>query len=456
LGARRLSHRAVRADRTNRRRELRFEPLEDRILLSADTGLFPQDLQLDAMPSTIPETVVSTEELLLTDNSAADHDSRQITSAQSQSTLQPAQEASGRELVIIDPSLPDYRELLQEIPDAEKRDVFILDARKDGISQISDILSGQQDLETVHILSHGSQGALHLGNGWVTTTGLEKDAAQVQGWRGSLLPEADILLYGCGVGQGDAVLEIGPGFGAVTDHLIKRVPRLYLVEIAPQIVDFLAAAYQPKGMVHVIEGRTMRYLGHIPEKDGITVVHGDIMAIPWPRIDAFVSNLPFQLSADFFFRWLESGAPGNGAFIVQKQFADHITARPRSAHFTAISAAAMMFLRSETIARLSPRDFFPPIEVSAVILRCAMIYGEKWHPLARKLLIALIKRLFSNKRRPLHALIPDLLRDQPALHEDFPGLLPLSISTRFKDRCAWELNTEEWTLLFAEVTKPQP
>lgn len=65
-------------------------------------------------------------------------------------------------IVFIDAKVPDYQTLIAGLPNNST--YFVLDAQKDGISQIEQCLAGYSNLDFIQILSHGSQGSLYLGN----------------------------------------------------------------------------------------------------------------------------------------------------------------------------------------------------------------------------------------------------------------------------------------------------
>ena len=88
-----------------------------------------------------------------------------------------------------------------------------LDAQRDGLTQISDVLALERDVSAVHIISHGEAGSLRLGNAVVNAATLNQRAAELEQWRSSFTADADILLYGCDVAQ-----------GAVGDRFIHDAP----------------------------------------------------------------------------------------------------------------------------------------------------------------------------------------------------------------------------------------
>jgi Domain of unknown function (DUF4347)/FG-GAP-like repeat len=78
----------------------------------------------------------------------------------------------------------------------------------DGISQITEVLSGLRDVASVQIVSHGRSGGLQLGGNWLDLQTLPGYVNQLKSWGQALTADADVLLYGCHVAQG----EIGKTF----------------------------------------------------------------------------------------------------------------------------------------------------------------------------------------------------------------------------------------------------
>jgi Tfp pilus assembly protein FimT len=119
-----------------------------------------------------------------------------------------------RELVFVDVQSPDYQQLVDDLlaraPDGRDIQVVLLDAGRDGVQQISDALADYQDLDAVHFVSHGMDGAFKLGNTWLRTGNLDRYASAIAGWRDALSGQADLLLYGCDVAStadGSALIE---------------------------------------------------------------------------------------------------------------------------------------------------------------------------------------------------------------------------------------------------------
>ncbi len=123
-----------------------------------------------------------------------------------------AQQHHSREVVFVDAAVPDAQALLDGVlaarPDGAEIEVVYLHGGSDGLSQISEWLANghanTNDIDAIHIVSHGASGQLRLGSSNIGLDGLQARDAELQRWGTALSADADILIYGCDVGAGDA------------------------------------------------------------------------------------------------------------------------------------------------------------------------------------------------------------------------------------------------------------
>jgi hypothetical protein len=83
-------------------------------------------------------------------------------------------------------------------------EVVLVSHDRDGITQVSEVLSSRRDVSAVHIISHGTDGAVQLGAGRLDFDSLLAHASRIRGWGDALASNADLLIYGCDVAQGSA------------------------------------------------------------------------------------------------------------------------------------------------------------------------------------------------------------------------------------------------------------
>ncbi|MGB8433711.1 MAG: DUF4347 domain-containing protein, partial [Burkholderiales bacterium] len=109
--------------------------------------------------------------------------------------------ASSRELVFIDPRVPDAQQLLAAlVGDADpsrKFEIIVLDTQRDGIVQITAALKSRMQLDAVHFITHGSDGAIQLGGTVLDAKALAANTDLISAWGGALKDDADLLFYGC-------------------------------------------------------------------------------------------------------------------------------------------------------------------------------------------------------------------------------------------------------------------
>ena len=103
-------------------------------------------------------------------------------------------------LIVIDSGVANISTLITDITGAQA-DVLLLSAERDGIAQITEALAGYERLASLHIVSHGKPGQLHLGSTQLSFSTLAQHSSALVGWA-ALLENKDILLYGAGYSTG--------------------------------------------------------------------------------------------------------------------------------------------------------------------------------------------------------------------------------------------------------------
>ncbi|MDT3778358.1 DUF4347 domain-containing protein [Nitrospira sp. MA-1] len=121
------------------------------------------------------------------------------------SGLSPSAPSDRKEIVFIDTRVEHYQTLMDGIDPAAE--VILLDARRDGIEQIAEALKGRSDIDAVHLIGEGTEAELYLGTAFLTNDSISDQYAALLSQIGqSLSAEADLLIYGCNFGRGQAGL----------------------------------------------------------------------------------------------------------------------------------------------------------------------------------------------------------------------------------------------------------
>lgn len=103
-------------------------------------------------------------------------------------------------VVFIDGRLPENETLIAALgPDTAW---FVLDAERDGVQQMQEILQTYTGLGSIQVLSHGTSGALYLGSTVLDSSTLASHQGALRDIGTRLADGGDLLLYGCNVASG--------------------------------------------------------------------------------------------------------------------------------------------------------------------------------------------------------------------------------------------------------------
>ncbi len=119
------------------------------------------------------------------------------------------------EIAFITTGVENYQDIIAQIdPNVE---IVVLDGTENGVERMAEILAGRDDLDAIHIISHGNDGELVVGNSVLnleTINGEYGDELAAIG--AALSASGDILIYGCDFGQGETGVRTAEALAAAT------------------------------------------------------------------------------------------------------------------------------------------------------------------------------------------------------------------------------------------------
>ena len=189
----------------------------------------------------------------------------------------------------------------------------------------------------------------------------------------------------------DAVVEVGPGTGALTEHLVGKVRRLILIEFDARLAAALAQRFRDEPTVEVhhadgakFDGRTL--FKHRPVK--------------------FLGNLPYSSGGAILKNLLSRPHPFERAVVMlQKEVIGRLAAKPGTKDYGILSLRTQADWIVEPQRTVPPEAFYPrpAIDSSVAILR-PRVSGLP--PFDRRLLDELIRRGFAQRRKQLAKQLP--------------------------------------------------
>jgi 16S rRNA (adenine1518-N6/adenine1519-N6)-dimethyltransferase len=155
----------------------------------------------------------------------------------------------------------------------------------------------------------------------------------------------------------DAVLEIGPGGGAITHLLARAAGHLTLIEFDPALADALEAEFSATQNVEV-------------RRADILALDISALARECGRKLAIAGNLPYYITSDILLHLVRHhGAIDRAVLMVQREVAERITASPGTRNYGVLSATMQLYGTVELLFTLPPAAFAPAPDVYSSVFR---------------------------------------------------------------------------------------
>jgi 16S rRNA (adenine1518-N6/adenine1519-N6)-dimethyltransferase len=200
----------------------------------------------------------------------------------------------------------------------------------------------------------------------------------------------------------DVMVEIGPGEGALTRHLLKLVGHFEVIELDRDLASGLAAEFPPPHLiVHCADALEYDFARFPP---GMRIV----------------GNLPYNISTPLLFHLARFAQRVRDLhFMLQLEVVERMVAAPSTAAYGRLSVALQARFRMNKLFKVSKGAFRPPPKVESAVVRL--------EPLSKILEIdeQLLRRAFSARRKTLRNALPEI--DFAALGID-SGLRPENLS----------------------------
>jgi|MDTB01.2.fsa_nt_gb 16S rRNA (adenine1518-N6/adenine1519-N6)-dimethyltransferase len=196
--------------------------------------------------------------------------------------------------------------------------------------------------------------------------------------------------------EGNRVVEVGPGPGALTRKLVDRYPRMTAIEIDQRAVAFLGEK--------------------LPQ---LKVVHQDVLTVDWPAMAAekggsinIIANLPYYIVSQVLFSFADSHRSISTAVVtMQLEVAERIVAKTRTKQYGIPSVVFQLYAQPKINFKIPPSVFFPRPKVDSALLTLDFTHP---HPELKRVngnrLRTVLLTAFQQRRKMLRASLRDLLK----------------------------------------------
>jgi 16S rRNA (adenine1518-N6/adenine1519-N6)-dimethyltransferase len=189
-----------------------------------------------------------------------------------------------------------------------------------------------------------------------------------------------------------AVLEVGPGLGALTRALAERARQVLAIEIDPGLYAALTeetVADLPNVRVLRADALSLDLAQTVPEVLG-------------PGRHAIVANIPYSITSPLIVRFLEHRALFDRVVLmVQREVADRLTAPPNTSDYGSLTLFTHLYADARRVAIVPRRAFLPAPEVDSAIVRLDLLTGPRYCSEDPERYLAVVHAAFRQRRKSL-------------------------------------------------------
>lgn len=188
------------------------------------------------------------------------------------------------------------------------------------------------------------------------------------------------------VQTGEVIVEIGPGQGALTKHLIDMPVMLIGIEVDERAVRLLQERFGQT--VEIIHQDVLKVdLAALAKRSGRTTIH-------------IVGNIPYYLTSEILF-WLFDArqAVVDATLMVQYEVAKRLVAMPKNKDYGILSVFTQFYTECELLFKVSRHCFFPKPEVDSAVLR--LQFKKQLPDGDEKLFRSIVRSTFGQRRKTL-------------------------------------------------------
>jgi len=212
--------------------------------------------------------------------------------------------------------------------------------------------------------------------------------------------------------QGDAIVEVGPGEGALTRLLLERVPRIEAIEIDRDLAARLETEFSRERLA-VHNADALRF---------------DFAACPMGM--RLVGNLPYNISTPLLFHLAGYAERVRDMhFMLQLEVVERMVARNSTPAYGRLSVMLQTRFRMQKLFRVPAGAFRPPPKVESALVRLVPLTASERPAIDEKAFARIVAAAFSARRKTLRNALPLQPADFEALAID-PGLRPENLAPR--------------------------
>ncbi len=198
--------------------------------------------------------------------------------------------------------------------------------------------------------------------------------------------------------ENDECIEIGPGLGALTIPLLKKIKYLQAVEIDRDLIPLLLQSSKNIGHLIIHQGDVLSFDFHPLVKNNKKL-----------RI---IGNLPYNISTPLIFHLLtQLDIIEDMVFMLQQEVVDRMAAPPNNKQYGRLSVMVQYHCQVESLFVIPPSAFTPQPKVYSKLVHLIPHLQKPFIAKDEKLFADIVREAFGQRRKTIRNSLKDLVSD---------------------------------------------
>lgn len=196
------------------------------------------------------------------------------------------------------------------------------------------------------------------------------------------------IVKGADVNEEDFVIEIGPGVGTLTAHLLNKAKKVTSIELDNDLIPILKE--------------------ELGDNEHFSLIHNDALKVDFNEIIGdeksvkLVANLPYYVTTPIIVNLLKNGYNFKSLTImIQKEVAERIDAEPNCKEYGALSLLVQYYCNTKIVRKVAPSSFIPRPKVESIVIRLDRLEKPRVEVTDEKFMFELIRNSFNMRRKTL-------------------------------------------------------
>jgi len=196
------------------------------------------------------------------------------------------------------------------------------------------------------------------------------------------------ICHSLGLKPNDKLIEIGPGYGALTHYLLPIVGEMDVIELDRDLIPHLRLNCDPLGKLIIHQADALRF---------------DFKQIIMNEPVRIIGNLPYNISTPLLFHLIKYLPLGivDMHFMLQYELVARITAKPQTSQYGRLSVMLQYFCEVESLFNVPAHSFQPMPKVDSAIIRLKPIKNRQNTIANLDLFSTIVRNAFNMRRKTL-------------------------------------------------------